>query len=149
MWNICPFERVQSAKHKIIVFVFQVITWFQNRRAKLKRDMEELRKDVECTSQVIPHALGHQQQMAAAAVAALASRRLHNAAGMKFPMDLHHHHHHQSPPPHMFSPHALMSMQQPGSNSSSRESLASPHSPIARSDRSDRSPQIRVTDSDG
>lgn len=25
----------------------QVITWFQNRRAKLKRDMEELKKDVE------------------------------------------------------------------------------------------------------
>ncbi|KAL1449732.1 hypothetical protein WDU94_002212, partial [Cyamophila willieti] len=27
----------------------QVITWFQNRRAKLKRDMEELKKDVETT----------------------------------------------------------------------------------------------------
>jgi len=27
-----------------------VITWFQNRRAKFKRDMEELRKDVEKTS---------------------------------------------------------------------------------------------------
>nr|XP_036675135.1 homeobox protein HMX3-A-like [Drosophila suzukii] len=26
----------------------QVITWFQNRRAKLKRDMEELKKDVQC-----------------------------------------------------------------------------------------------------
>lgn len=25
----------------------QVITWFQNRRAKLKRDMEELKKDVD------------------------------------------------------------------------------------------------------
>ncbi|KAA0192802.1 hypothetical protein HAZT_HAZT011740, partial [Hyalella azteca] len=25
----------------------QVITWFQNRRAKLKRDMEELKRDVE------------------------------------------------------------------------------------------------------
>lgn len=24
-----------------------MITWFQNRRAKLKRDMEELKKDVE------------------------------------------------------------------------------------------------------
>ncbi|XP_065367371.1 homeobox protein GBX-2 [Calliphora vicina] len=28
----------------------QVITWFQNRRAKLKRDMEELKKDVENTT---------------------------------------------------------------------------------------------------
>ncbi|KAH8381960.1 hypothetical protein KR009_001159 [Drosophila setifemur] len=27
----------------------QVITWFQNRRAKLKRDMEELKKDVQCS----------------------------------------------------------------------------------------------------
>lgn len=30
------------------LFLFlQVITWFQNRRAKMKRDMEELKKDVE------------------------------------------------------------------------------------------------------
>ncbi|XKL63345.1 hypothetical protein PGB90_005709 [Kerria lacca] len=27
----------------------QVITWFQNRRAKLKRDYEEMKKDVACT----------------------------------------------------------------------------------------------------
>ncbi|KAG8184466.1 hypothetical protein JTE90_002313 [Oedothorax gibbosus] len=32
----------------------QVITWFQNRRAKLKRDMEELKKDVE-TAKVTGH----------------------------------------------------------------------------------------------
>lgn len=32
----------------------QVICWFQNRRAKFKRDMEELKKDVEKTSQVGP-----------------------------------------------------------------------------------------------
>ncbi len=25
---------------------FQVITWFQNRRAKLKRDLEELKSDI-------------------------------------------------------------------------------------------------------
>ena len=32
----------------MIFFIpLQVITWFQNRRAKLKRDMEELKKDVE------------------------------------------------------------------------------------------------------
>ncbi|XP_011180951.2 retinal homeobox protein Rx [Zeugodacus cucurbitae] len=30
----------------------QVITWFQNRRAKLKRDMEELKKDVETVKQL-------------------------------------------------------------------------------------------------
>ena len=63
----------------------QVITWFQNRRAKLKRDMEELRKDVE-TSVLLPHvaAAGHMpgggppphpHQMAAA-MAAFASRNL-------------------------------------------------------------------------
>lgn len=28
-------------------YAAQVITWFQNRRAKLKRDIEELKKDVE------------------------------------------------------------------------------------------------------
>jgi homeobox protein LBX len=36
--NLFPFS---------LFFQFQVITWFQNRRAKLKRDMEELKKDVE------------------------------------------------------------------------------------------------------
>lgn len=35
----------------------QVITWFQNRRAKLKRDMEELKKDVE-TTQLLSAAAG-------------------------------------------------------------------------------------------
>ena len=31
----------------VIISHFQVICWFQNRRAKFKRDMEELKKDVE------------------------------------------------------------------------------------------------------
>ena len=33
----------------------QVITWFQNRRAKLKRDMEELKKDVESVKLISAH----------------------------------------------------------------------------------------------
>nr|CAI5863275.1 unnamed protein product [Callosobruchus analis] len=33
----------------------QVITWFQNRRAKLKRDMEELKKDVESAKLLSAH----------------------------------------------------------------------------------------------
>uniref|UniRef100_A0A182SD00 Homeobox domain-containing protein n=1 Tax=Anopheles maculatus TaxID=74869 RepID=A0A182SD00_9DIPT len=33
----------------------QVITWFQNRRAKLKRDMEELKKDVETVKVLSAH----------------------------------------------------------------------------------------------
>ncbi|CAG2055720.1 unnamed protein product [Timema podura] len=33
----------------------QVITWFQNRRAKLKRDMEELKKDVETSKILTAH----------------------------------------------------------------------------------------------
>lgn len=33
----------------------QVITWFQNRRAKLKRDMEELKKDVESAKLLNAH----------------------------------------------------------------------------------------------
>lgn len=35
--------------------MFQVITWFQNRRAKLKRDMEELKKDVETVKVLTAH----------------------------------------------------------------------------------------------
>lgn len=35
--------------------VLQVITWFQNRRAKLKRDMEELKKDVESAKVLTAH----------------------------------------------------------------------------------------------
>ena len=61
--------------------------------------MEELRKDVETTSQVMPHSLGHQQQVAAAAAMAasvLASRNAAmasmGAAGKVYapgPLDLH------------------------------------------------------------
>lgn len=32
-----------------------MITWFQNRRAKLKRDMEELKKDVETVKVLTAH----------------------------------------------------------------------------------------------
>ncbi|KAM8939640.1 transcription factor LBX2 [Pelodytes ibericus] len=35
----------------------QVITWFQNRRAKLKRDFEEMKADVESLKKLPPHAL--------------------------------------------------------------------------------------------
>lgn len=35
--------------------ITQVITWFQNRRAKLKRDMEELKKDVETVKVLSVH----------------------------------------------------------------------------------------------
>lgn len=40
-----------------IIFLFhsQVITWFQNRRAKLKRDIEELKKDVESVKVLTAH----------------------------------------------------------------------------------------------
>lgn len=33
----------------------QVITWFQNRRAKLKRDLEEKKRDIETASLLILH----------------------------------------------------------------------------------------------
>ena len=56
-----------------------MITWFQNRRAKLKRDMEELRKDVECSPRVhavaAAAAAGH-THMAAAVAASLAARTM-------------------------------------------------------------------------
>ncbi|KAM9330225.1 transcription factor LBX2 [Gastrophryne carolinensis] len=35
----------------------QVITWFQNRRAKLKRDLEEMKADVESLKKLPPNAL--------------------------------------------------------------------------------------------
>ncbi|XP_018431354.1 PREDICTED: transcription factor LBX1-like, partial [Nanorana parkeri] len=35
----------------------QVITWFQNRRAKLKRDLEEMKADVESLKKLPPHTL--------------------------------------------------------------------------------------------
>ncbi|KAM3910447.1 transcription factor LBX2 [Leptodactylus fuscus] len=35
----------------------QVITWFQNRRAKLKRDLEEMKADVESLKKLPPQAL--------------------------------------------------------------------------------------------
>lgn len=35
----------------------QVITWFQNRRAKLKRDLEEMKADVESLKKLPPAAL--------------------------------------------------------------------------------------------
>lgn len=33
----------------------QVITWFQNRRAKMKRDMEEKKKDIESVAFMASH----------------------------------------------------------------------------------------------
>lgn len=36
-------------------FSLKVITWFQNRRAKLKRDMEEMKKDMESQSIISAH----------------------------------------------------------------------------------------------
>lgn len=48
---VCLKAHRSTYRKLISNFVFpsllQVITWFQNRRAKLKRDMEELKKDVE------------------------------------------------------------------------------------------------------
>ena len=148
--------------------------------------MEELRKDVECTSQVLPHAMaaaaqagGRPGQVVAAVHAALASRQQLAAANLglspggppmtmsghsqlalaaaaaasKFPLNLHQH----PPPPghHPHSPQSPSSSIHPGMirpplhlNSELGQGLMSPAS---RSDRSggERSPPIRVTDSDG
>ena len=143
-----------------------MITWFQNRRAKLKRDMEELRKDVECTSQIMPHALaqaaaaGHPHQVAAAAAVApqiLASRNAAAAAvavSKYNSLDLH-----RSPPPlSTSSSHPLHAVGlSAGGAGHQREraesstSLISPRSPpdSVSAPADSRSPPIRVTDSDG
>lgn len=42
---LSPADRDQIA-HQLGLTNAQVITWFQNRRAKLKRDLEELKADV-------------------------------------------------------------------------------------------------------
>ncbi|MEQ2212491.1 Transcription factor lbx1 [Xenoophorus captivus] len=43
---LSPADRDQIAQHLCLTNA-QVITWFQNRRAKLKRDLEEMKADVE------------------------------------------------------------------------------------------------------
>ncbi|XP_076839163.1 transcription factor LBX1b [Brachyhypopomus gauderio] len=43
---LSPVDRDQIA-HQLCLTNAQVITWFQNRRAKLKRDLEEMKADVE------------------------------------------------------------------------------------------------------
>lgn len=141
-----------------MIVSFQVITWFQNRRAKLKRDMEELRKDVECTSQIMPHALaqaaaaGHPHQVAAAAAVAaqvLASRNAAAAAvavSKYNSLDLH-----RSPPPtsssHPLHPVGLSAQERAESSTSLISPRSPPDSVSAPADS--RSPPIRVTDSDG
>ena len=118
--------------------------------------MEELRKDVECTSQIMPHALaqaaaaGHPHQVAAAAAVAaqvLASRNAAAAAvavSKGYSLDLH-----RSPPPSTSTLHAGGFSGADRAESST--SLISPRSPpdSVSAPADSRSPPIRVTDSDG
>ena len=149
--------------------------------------MEELRKDVECTTHSLPHAMAaaahaagsRPGQVVAAVHAALASRNLaaanmtlpgsqppmagmtgHSqlmlaatAAASKFPINLQHSaqssqhpHSPQSPSSNMHT--SMMRSSGPHIGSELSHGLLSPAS---RSDRSggERSPPIRVTDSDG
>ncbi|XP_069488595.1 transcription factor LBX2 [Ambystoma mexicanum] len=53
---LSPADRDQIAQ-QLGLSNAQVITWFQNRRAKLKRDLEEMKADVESLKKLPPHAL--------------------------------------------------------------------------------------------
>uniref|UniRef100_A0A8C7EHT7 Homeobox domain-containing protein n=1 Tax=Nothoprocta perdicaria TaxID=30464 RepID=A0A8C7EHT7_NOTPE len=58
---LSPADRDQLAQ-RLALSTAQVITWFQNRRAKLKRDLEEMRADVASLQALPPAAL---EQLAA------------------------------------------------------------------------------------
>uniref|UniRef100_A0A671K9A7 Ladybird homeobox 2 n=1 Tax=Sinocyclocheilus anshuiensis TaxID=1608454 RepID=A0A671K9A7_9TELE len=53
---LSPADRDQIAQQLGLTNA-QVITWFQNRRAKLKRDLEEMKADVESLKKIPPKAL--------------------------------------------------------------------------------------------
>ncbi len=53
---LSPADRDQIAQQLGLTNA-QVITWFQNRRAKLKRDLEEMKADVESLQKIPPQAL--------------------------------------------------------------------------------------------
>ncbi|XP_053921520.1 transcription factor LBX2 [Cuculus canorus] len=65
---LSPAERDALAA-RLALSSAQVITWFQNRRAKLKRDLEELRADVESLRALPPAALRQLAQLPAAPAA--------------------------------------------------------------------------------
>ncbi|XP_028298069.1 transcription factor LBX1-like [Gouania willdenowi] len=53
---LSPADRDQIAQ-QLGLSNAQVITWFQNRRAKLKRDLEEMKADVESLKKITPQTL--------------------------------------------------------------------------------------------
>lgn len=60
---LSPPDRDQIA-HQLRLTNAQVITWFQNRRAKLKRDLEELKADVKSATAVGSVPLGKLDKLA-------------------------------------------------------------------------------------
>lgn len=55
---LAPSERDRLAA-RLGLANTQVVTWFQNRRAKLKRDVEEMRADVASLRALSPEVQGH------------------------------------------------------------------------------------------
>ena len=112
--------------------------------------MEELRKDVECTTQLMPTGMGatHPHQVAAAAAVAASVLASRNAAAAAVAVSKYNSALEMHRPP--LNPYASAALSR-SEGAESTTSMISPRSPpdSVSAPQDSRSPPIRVTDSDG